>query len=113
MLDLYLNSCSICQDLVTEEFPLLMPKVKPDLAETYLCTPIRMDTDLTYSIVGFRPNATKMTAHHMLVYGCEEPGKIGDLDVQWLGYPSHCGAPHLYATLSVRFFGPTKCPSHL
>ena len=69
-----LNSCSTLQDLVTEEFPLLMPKVKPELAETYLCTPIRMDTDLTYSIVGFRPNATKMTAHHMLIYGCEEPG---------------------------------------
>merc|ERR1711931_145513 len=60
--------------VVTEEFPLLMPKVKPSLAETYLCTPIRMDTELTYSIVGFRPNATKMTAHHMLIYGCMEPG---------------------------------------
>ena len=60
--------------MVTEEFPLLMPKVKPSLAETYICTPIRMDTDLSYFIVGFRPNATKMTAHHMLIYGCEEPG---------------------------------------
>jgi len=57
-----------------EEFPLLMPKVKPESPETYLCTPIRLDTDLTYYVVGFRPNATKMTAHHMLVYGCEEPG---------------------------------------
>merc|ERR1712066_50362 len=46
----------------TEEFPLLMPRVHPHQAESYLCTPIRVDTDVTYSITGFRPNATKMTA---------------------------------------------------
>ena len=34
----------------------------------------RLDTDDTYFITGFRPNATMMTAHHMLVFGCEEPG---------------------------------------
>jgi len=50
--------------------------VKPDMAETYICTPIMMDTELTHYIVGFRPNATKMTAHHMLVFGCEEPGSM-------------------------------------
>ena len=32
----------------------------------------RVDTDVTYSITGFRPNATKMTAHHMLIYGEQE-----------------------------------------
>lgn len=69
-----LNSHALKQNAKTEEFPLLMPKVKPQSAESYLCTPIRLDTDLTYYVVGFRPNATKMTAHHMLVYGCEEPG---------------------------------------
>ena len=52
-----------------------MPKAKPSQAESYLCTPIRLDTEDTYSVVGFRPNATKMTAHHMLIYGCEEPGQ--------------------------------------
>ena len=57
-----------------DEFPLLMPKVKPDREETYLCTPIRLDTDLTFFIVGFKPNASMHTAHHMLIYGCEEPG---------------------------------------
>merc|ERR1711971_1533478 len=61
-------------DPATEEFPLLMPRVHPQHAESYLCTPIRVDTDVAYSITGFRPNATKMTAHHMLIYGCEEPG---------------------------------------
>ena len=53
-----------------------MPKAKPSQAESYLCTPIRLDTEDTYSVVGFRPNATKMTAHHMLIYGCEEPGQL-------------------------------------
>merc|ERR1712018_178365 len=61
-------------DPATEEFPLLMPRVHPHQPESYLCTPIRVDTDVPYSITGFRPNATKMTAHHMLIYGCEEPG---------------------------------------
>lgn len=27
-----------------------------------------------YFIVGFEPNATMNTAHHMLVYGCSVPG---------------------------------------
>merc|ERR1712156_21892 len=36
----------------TEEFPLLMPRVHPHQAESYLCTPIRVDTDVTYSITG-------------------------------------------------------------
>ena len=37
----------------------------------------RVDTDVTYSITGFRPNATKMTAHHMLIYGEQEQWKVG------------------------------------
>ena len=77
------------------EFPLLMPRVKPQLAETYLCTPIRMDTEDTYYIVGFKPNATKMTAHHMLIYGCEEPGDVsptwncGEMAVSEPGLENH------------------------
>merc|ERR1712066_647884 len=83
----------------TEEFPLLMPRVHPHQAESYLCTPIRVDTDVTYSITGFRPNATKMTAHHMLIYGCEEPGtdaptwNCGEMAPKEAGEESHpvCG----------------------
>ena len=37
--------------------------------EIYRLPIFRVDTDVTYSITGFRPNATKMTAHHMLIYG--------------------------------------------
>lgn len=51
-----------------------MPKVRPSQPETYLCTPIRLNGEDTNYVVGFKPNATKMTAHHMLIYGCEEPG---------------------------------------
>lgn len=28
----------------------------------------------SYYIVGFEPNASMNTAHHMLVYGCSSPG---------------------------------------
>jgi len=57
-----------------EIFDLLMPNVVPPKPETYFCTPIRIDSETDYYIVGFIPNATLNTAHHMLVYGCEEPG---------------------------------------
>jgi len=90
-----------------EEFPLLMPKVQPEAAESYLCTPIRLDTDLTYYIVGFQPNATKATAHHMLVYGCEEPGSMsatwncGEMSVKQSGLetrqPCATGSSIIYA----------------
>ena len=60
-------------------FPLLMPKVHPTLVETYLCTPIRLNEAETHYVIGFKPNATMHTAHHMLVYGCEEPGSDADV----------------------------------
>ena len=40
----------------------------------YLCTPVKLDTSESYYIVGFQPNATMNTAHHILIYGCKEPG---------------------------------------
>jgi hypothetical protein len=60
-------------------FPLLMPKVHPTLVETYLCTPIRLNDAETHYVIGFKPNATMHTAHHMLIYGCEEPGSDADV----------------------------------
>ena len=33
-----------------------------------------MDTENTYYIVGFEPNATMDTAHHIILYGCSKPG---------------------------------------
>lgn len=55
-------------------FPFLMPNVRPHRPELYLCTPIRVDYTNDYFIVGFEPNATMNTAHHMLLYGCGGPG---------------------------------------
>ena len=60
-------------------FPLLMPKVHPTLVETYLCTPVRLNDVQTHFVIGFKPNATMHTAHHMLIYGCEEPGSDEDV----------------------------------
>ncbi|XP_055317707.1 peptidylglycine alpha-hydroxylating monooxygenase [Sitodiplosis mosellana] len=57
-------------------FPFLMPNVHPYRSELYLCTPIRVDYSNNYFIVGFEPNATMNTAHHMLLYGCGEPGTV-------------------------------------
>lgn len=51
-----------------------MPNVRPNKPELYLCTPVRVDFARDYYIVGFEPNATMETAHHMLVYGCTKPG---------------------------------------
>lgn len=51
-----------------------MPNVRPNTPELYLCTPIRVDSTRNYYIVGFEPNATMATAHHMLVFGCTQPG---------------------------------------
>ncbi|XP_020818089.1 peptidylglycine alpha-hydroxylating monooxygenase [Drosophila serrata] len=59
---------------ITGSFPFLMPKVSPQTPDLYLCTPIKVDPTTTYYIVGFNPNATMNTAHHMLLYGCGEPG---------------------------------------
>eukprot|EP00096_Caligus_rogercresseyi_P010269 TRINITY_DN3684_c0_g1_i1.p1 TRINITY_DN3684_c0_g1~~TRINITY_DN3684_c0_g1_i1.p1 ORF type:complete len:342 (+),score=77.47 TRINITY_DN3684_c0_g1_i1:37-1062(+) len=57
-----------------EVFPVLMPKVNPASEESYLCTPVRLSEDETFYIIGFSPNASQHTAHHMLLYGCSEPG---------------------------------------
>lgn len=55
-------------------YPILMPNVRPNMPELYLCTPIKVENSISYYIVAFEPNATMNTAHHMLLYGCGEPG---------------------------------------
>ncbi|KAG6446687.1 peptidylglycine alpha-hydroxylating monooxygenase [Manduca sexta] len=57
-----------------DTYDLLMPNVWPHSDELYLCTPIRISPRTSYYITGFKPNATMHTAHHMLLYGCSEPG---------------------------------------
>ncbi|ELU10262.1 hypothetical protein CAPTEDRAFT_156752 [Capitella teleta] len=56
-----------------EELELRMPDVQPKVKDTYLCFPMKMG-DTKY-LTGFVPHANMSTAHHMLLYGCEEPGE--------------------------------------
>ncbi|XP_049873916.1 peptidylglycine alpha-hydroxylating monooxygenase [Pectinophora gossypiella] len=62
------------KDIETESYPLLMPHVHPHRDELYLCTPIRISPQEDFYIVEFHPKASMHTAHHMLLYGCTEPG---------------------------------------
>ncbi|XP_022176831.1 peptidylglycine alpha-hydroxylating monooxygenase [Myzus persicae] len=57
-----------------DKYSLLMPNVRPKKMDLYLCTPIRIDPSKSYFIVGFEPKAHGHTSHHMLLYGCSEPG---------------------------------------
>jgi len=61
------------------KFSLLMPNAKPTQPETYLCTTIRLDRNTTNYITGFTPQADMGTAHHMLLFGCKEPGVVAPL----------------------------------
>ncbi|CAD6219995.1 GSCOCG00011539001-RA-CDS [Cotesia congregata] len=57
-----------------KKYPLLMPNVRPNVPELYLCTPVKMNTSNTYYIVGYEPKASMNVAHHILIYGCKAPG---------------------------------------
>jgi peptidylglycine monooxygenase len=61
-----------------------MPNSKPNLPETYLCTPLKLDLNESVYITGFEPKADKNTAHHMILFGCQMPGKTDPV--------FHCGA---------------------
>ncbi|XP_047531580.1 peptidylglycine alpha-hydroxylating monooxygenase [Vanessa atalanta] len=67
-----LSRSVFCYEIDTYDF--LMPNVWPNKDEVYLCTPIRIAPQKNFYVVGFKPNATMHTAHHMLLYGCSEPG---------------------------------------
>lgn len=56
-----------------------MPDVRPKHVDSYLCTAFALDMEKPLYVVAFEPNATKETAHHILLYGCEEPGSLNDV----------------------------------
>ncbi len=82
---LVIAAASASSDVKHVEFPLLMPKIQPRRVDDYLCTPVRLAEDAPGYVVGFRPNSTHHIAHHMLVYGCAEPGGDG------MGHVWNCG----------------------
>jgi len=51
-----------------------MPGVTTTQNETYLCTAYPLNVLETHYIVGFEPIADNHQVHHMLMFGCEEPG---------------------------------------
>lgn len=57
----------------TTDVDLLMPSVQPKVTDTYLCHAMKMSEDPLY-LVGFKPHASMEKAHHILIYGCTEPG---------------------------------------
>ncbi|XP_066903999.1 peptidylglycine alpha-hydroxylating monooxygenase isoform X1 [Halyomorpha halys] len=72
----YVLSLLICYSFgyKIEKYPLLMPNVHPYVEELYLCTPVRVNYTKNFYIVGFEPSASMNVVHHMLLYGCSEPG---------------------------------------
>ncbi|PNF35453.1 Peptidylglycine alpha-hydroxylating monooxygenase [Cryptotermes secundus] len=96
-----------CLAYKVEKFSFLMPNVKPYRPELYLCTPVKVDYSKSYYIVGFEPNATMKTTHHMLLYGCTKPGSrsavwncgemSGKLDTSETASPCAVGSQVIYA----------------
>ena len=58
-----------------KKFPIEMPGARVERPETYLCTTVRLDTNTTHWVLGYEPGAEQRTAHHMILYGCREPGR--------------------------------------
>ncbi|CAF2953818.1 unnamed protein product [Rotaria sp. Silwood2] len=51
-----------------------MPDVVANHVDDYLCTSFEMNKDKTTYITAFNPSATSKDAHHILLFGCTEPG---------------------------------------
>lgn len=58
-----------------EQISMMLPDIRPDHAEQYLCMAHRVKRDpMGQFIVGFNPQGDAHRVHHMLMYGCERPG---------------------------------------
>ncbi|CAG9534227.1 unnamed protein product [Cercopithifilaria johnstoni] len=53
---------------------LRMYGVEPTMSDSYFCTVAPLDSTMEHYIVGYKPNATMQKAHHMLLFGCSQPG---------------------------------------
>jgi len=62
------------EESYVENTEIRMPGVTTEQNETYLCTAYPLNMFETHYIVGFDPIADKDQVHHMLMFGCEEPG---------------------------------------
>lgn len=64
---------------------LRMPQVQPQVPDIYLCHAMKAG-DVSSYISGFIPHGDMRYAHHMLLFGCKEPGSTQDT---W-----NCGEMH-------------------
>lgn len=84
---------------------LLMPNITPEHINDYKCYSVPTPEDLSVFIVGFQAQALEGTAHHILLFGCEEPGSdeevwdCGEMDTEGKDQSTPCnGWPRiLYA----------------
>ncbi|CAF1189147.1 unnamed protein product [Adineta steineri] len=53
---------------------ILMPDAVANHVDDYVCSSFELDTNKPTYITAFNPSATSKDAHHMLLYGCTEPG---------------------------------------
>jgi len=77
-------TCKPTGDDVTN-VELRMPDVQPQVPDVYLCHAAKMG-EISKYITGFIPHGDMHTAHHILVFGCSEPGSSTDT---W-----NCGEMH-------------------
>lgn len=84
---------------------LLMPNITPQHANDYKCYSVPTPEDTSVFIVGFEAQSLKKAAHHILLFGCEEPGSdeetwdCGEMNTDGKGQSTPCaGWPRiLYA----------------
>ncbi|EFO28034.1 hypothetical protein LOAG_00450 [Loa loa] len=75
LLLLSLLTLDVCQIMIANEITeLRMPGAEPVMNDSYLCTAIPLDYTTEHYIVGYKPFATMQKAHHMLLFGCGQPG---------------------------------------
>ncbi|ODM88631.1 Peptidylglycine alpha-hydroxylating monooxygenase, partial [Orchesella cincta] len=56
------------------DLSILIPYGKPDMPDAYVCTSLELNSRYNQYIVKFKPVADMGAVHHMLLYGCTEPG---------------------------------------
>lgn len=65
---------TILVDCSSNKIDLFMPNISPKSKDSYLCMSRKLTSEDPTYITAFVPHAVKETAHHILVYGCENPG---------------------------------------
>ena len=61
--------------LKSETVEILMPNATTQIEDAYLCTSYKLEFNQTY-ITNFKALTNSAIAHHMIVYGCEQPTSL-------------------------------------